>query len=217
MTTETENDLDFTKQIEEAKRGLPHLNGHGDTAELQEAMQRDVLKGRLARAVELAISAGDRPDFLPHIADGNQLKAMARTRQDRYLIDRLTDWDSTSLVVAPSNVGGSTFMLHLGRCLLTGLPVLGQYQVSAQDRFAVLWINPEEQADTPGERLSRMRLTSAQLAHFHQIHTRDERAYFNQPSHVDALLEGIDAMQIDPALHLVIFIDGDLRSIRAVK
>ena len=207
MKTETEN-LDLRKEIDKATSGLANLNGAGDPEALIEALEKDILKGRLEHVVRREVSASERPNFLPHIADGNQLAKMARTRQDRYLIDRLTDWDSTSLVVAPSNVGGSTFMLHLARCLLTGLPVLGQYSVSAEDRYAVLWINPEEQADTPGERLTRMGMQPDDLANFHQIHTRDERLYFNQPGHVEALLEAIDAMRIDPALHLVIYVDG---------
>jgi len=194
-------------EILEAAEGL-NLNGKGDPDAALEAIDQDIFKGRLERIIKRELAAHERPDYSSHTADGNELVKLARNHKERWLVDRMIDEDSSNLIIAPSNVGGSTFQLHLARCLLTGLPVLGSFTVPTDKRFEVVWINPEEQASTPGDRLGRMRLTKDQLAHFHQIHTRDERLYFNVPVHVEVALETIDAMRIDPALDLVLVLDG---------
>jgi len=210
MSKKTDHQID----VERALDGLDHLNGKGDPAKVLEAYEGTILQERLARKARQRVDAQEQPDFAAHLKDGNALAALHQEEADRHLIQNVTDWGSTTLLTAPTNSGGSTLLLHMAYCLLTGHPFLGTLDVEPGP-FTVLWINPEEKETTPVSRLKDMGATPEQLARFTHLHTRDQRLYFNRSGHVTALLEAIDAMGL-PDLPLVIFVDGFTPTLKGV-
>jgi len=177
-----------------------------DPAKVRSQVDAATLKLRIEREARQRLEAEARPDYSATIKDGNQLAAELDREAARYVIDGVIDWDSTTLLTAASNAGGSTLLLNVAHSLLTGRPLLGLWDV-AQEPWQVLWVNPEEQETTPLRRLKLMGTTKAQRANFRQVWARDRRLYFNRPEHVAALLEDLPPT-LDSDRPLVVIIDG---------
>jgi hypothetical protein len=72
-------------------------------------------------------------------------------------------------------------------------------------------VNPEEAEHTPRQRLDTMGITSEEAERFTQIWTRDARLYFDQPHHVERLLESLDVAGLaspPPGHTRILFVDG---------
>ena len=149
-------DIDLDAMVDRALEGL-NLNGTetGLRDKLLAKLPAAIAGERLNRDVRRQLERQAVPDFDAHFKTGVELRDQARIEVDHYLIENVIDYESTTLVTAPTNAGGSTLMLHAAFCLLTGEPFLGLFPVEPGE-FVVVWVNPEEKETTPGIRLAAM-------------------------------------------------------------
>lgn len=126
------------------------------------------------------------------------------------LIEQFVTQESSNLLVAPTNTGGSTLYLNMAEAALTGEPFLGVHKVHGGP-YEVLWINPEESEHQPRQRLDLMGLSDEDSSHFHHLWTRDNRFYFDYEHHIDRMLTSLDTLGIlapAPGRTRLLFIDG---------
>ncbi len=185
-----------------------HPNRQGQLREEAKKLQTDNLTRQAANRAASMVKAPNWADR--DIKTITDLRAEGDPPTAFTLIDQFVTQESSNLLVAPTNTGGSTLYLNMAEAALTGKPFLGVHKVHGGP-YEVLWINPEEAEHQPRQRLDLMGLSDEDNSYFHQIWTRDNRFYLDYEHHIDRMLAALDELDIlSPALGRtrLLFIDG---------
>ena len=210
QTEHTDTEAELAAAVRKAAEGLDLSDPA--IAELHEAGKSRLADKRLNRELEHLIDGERTPDYSEHGYSGAELVAkLADAETIPHLIEDLTTEGSTTLLVAPTNAGGSTFLDNLAVSYLTGRPFLGALAVQPAP-YRVLHINPEEELTAPAERIvaSGVDLGSEEISdHYYGLHTRDDRLYFNRPAMVDSVIQTLEGIGWDDdSRPLIVIVDG---------
>ncbi len=201
--TDTNAELDAI--VETALEGIS-LNGR--EGGFKNYLAFDLAKRRAEPMLRRAADTGfDLPDIAAHSIP---FDAEAASRPVDWSVDRVAARGSNSLLIAPSNAGGSTLLSHIASAYLLERQVLGLFRI-ARGPYRVLWVNPEEAPEIVNQRLAAEGVTAedADETRWWHIHSRDDRLYLNNERHVEHLIDTArDRGWLDDDRPLAIFVDG---------
>jgi hypothetical protein len=203
--TSAEAELDAL--VAQAIGGL-NLNGKAD--DIRQWAATELVRRRAEPLITaLADSGADLPDLAAH---SHPFDPDAAAQPADWLVGRLTVRGSNTLVVAPTQSGGSSLLIHLAASILKGEPVLGLLPVTRTGSPRVLWVNPEEDDTLPNARLADHGVTveDTEPGRWLQVHSRDSRLYLNRPRHVTHLIRHLDGLgwSAEDGRPVVVIVDG---------
>ena len=168
-----------------------------------------IYKTELAsKVVKEALASDGKPDF----ADVVNAPIELTDDDEDWLVRGVIRPGTNTGFIAPTNSGGSTFLVNMAHSFLTGDHFLNRYQtLTTPENSQVVFINPEEANGTPRQRIAQLGL--GRDPRFIEVHTQDKRLYLNDPLHVEAIVEAV-VPQIDPDMDVYLFVDGGDKTIR---
>lgn len=198
---------EIERQVQAQLERLPDL----DKSHLRQQVTAELIKLWARDTASQIHGIGSTTSYAENIQwAGDVLRRADERGPTSWVFQDIADINSTNLVVAPTNAGGSTFQGHAVYCLLTGQPLLSLFATNVPDDLVVIWLNPEEQEEEPIRRLKRMGITKKTLdTRVLSIFTKHQKLYVNRQSQVQMLLADLAAKDIlDDPRPKALIVDG---------